>query len=1555
MKNIPCPRLSCALAAAMAVLVLASFCASSAYAANFTWVNSGATNMNDSASWSSISAGTPFSPASGVAYFVGPEVSQPNLTVSATTTGLNFSGSTSYGYDITASNGAVLNLGASGIAFSASSSPLAVNTIDAPINMTASQSWTNTAGGQLVVNGNITSNSAVVLTLSGAGANGLVLNGNSSYSGTTTFGSANNSNIGIGSATAFGTSIIDTTTSKNPSFQSTVPLIGANKIMNNFNVNGSFGIGAGSANIEFGGNLNLGGTSRTITCNSANLTIFSGVISNDGGAGVIFGGVAVSVLGANTYTGPTALGATLVTVSSIGSAATAGGLGQTDLPMTVNFGNGNASGGLIYTGAGETCNRSFTLIGAQGTFTFDMSGTGLLNYTTTLSGTSNTGAGAKNIALQGSTSGTGQWSGNISNGTGTQALQITKNGTGTWILSGSNSYSQATTVNGGVLVMNSANALSGSSNLRLNGGVVGLGGGDFAWGLGTTGSTVEWLGSGGFAAYGANRNVNIGGASATLIWTRSFFVPDGSALILGAAGADHTIIFQNPIQLLYTGVTTPTRTIQVIAGTGGVDANLTGVISNGANTSSLIKSGNGTLQLSATNTYTGTTLVSNGTLILGNNLALQNSAIDTSGTGVISLVGTNPTFGGLADGAGQHALASVITTGYSSVTGITLNPATGLTYSYSGVIANSAAGMTLTKTGAGTQVLSGPNTYSGLTTVSAGVLQFSSANNLGNSSLTNSISLGAATLESTANSYDLGVNRSIALTGAGTILSDLGTLTVSGSITNGANLLTVGGAGNTIISGVIGNGSGALTKSGAGTLTLSNANTYTGVTTLSSGTLNLSNQNAAQFSSMTMGGGTLVFDSSVSGHAFTVAGLAATSSGAGYDIALQDNTSPTPIGVALTVGATTNAYAGVLSGSGSLIKAGSGAQTLSGANSYTGGTTINNGTLKLDFSAAGAPTNNILNSTGTLNMFGGTFSLLGKATTAPIQTLAATTLNAGDSTLVIKTGSSSTSITGSMGAIVRNPGSVLTFSPNTAWTTTSSLTEIVRTTGVTYDGVTYGLPASGQWSYVGAGFVTGATTNARYVQIDSTGQFALASSTANWVAAVGDSTKVYIASANSTMTGSASMYGIYGSSNANVLKNLGGYTLTTNGILNYNTARLTMGSGTVQIGSENDLVLTVSTTGTINMTATIVNNGANTSAVTVNSLSTGNVTLAAANTYSGPTYLDAGTLFLSNQNAVQNSTLTMQGGTVVFDGAVGGSFNAGGLAAVASGAGYDILLTDTSSNPVALSVGSNNANTTYAGVLSGAGSLMKTGSGTLTLSAASNYAGTTTVNAGTLVVSGSLTATSAVSVAAGTLQADGLVNTGATTTVSGTLNGNGTVGTVSVQNGGTLAPGHGPGRLTVTNGLGFSGSGASLSIVINNTTAGTGYSQVKVTGGSVTLNNATLSLTSNFTPTVVIGDLADSSRIYITLGGYSSGTFGNTTSINDPAYGAQANLNYVTASNGSVWAVFYGANSSNGQLSGGSDIALYAIPEPQTWVMLFSGFGVLLGIQRLRLNRVGTR
>jgi len=244
---------------------------------------------------------------------------------------------------------------------------------------------------------------------------------------------------------------------------------------------------------------------------------------------------------------------------------------------------------------------------------------------------------------------------------------------------------------------------------------------------------------------------------------------------------------------------------------------------------------------------------------------------------------------------------------------------------------------------------------------------------------------------------------------------------------NSVNALTV--------SGVISEASAAtsLTKEGAGALILSGASTHTGATTINAGTLNLANRYAAQSSTLTMGGGTaaLVFDSSVAGNAFTLGGLAASTAGAGYDIALRNNAG-TPAAIALTVGGNNaSTYAGVLSGDGSLAKAGIGTLGLSGNNTYTGGTTLTAGQLNIN--AQGADITNSAIGTGMLTINGGTIDAANGAidlsgTTNNAVTIGGSFAFGGSNALNLGTGAAD--ITASR-TITLNGNNPLTFGPAT--------------------------------------------------------------------------------------------------------------------------------------------------------------------------------------------------------------------------------------------------------------------------------------------------------------------------------------------------------------------------------------------------------------------------------------------------------------------------------------------------------------------------------------------
>ena len=142
---------------------------------------------------------------------------------------------------------------------------------------------------------------------------------------------------------------------------------------------------------------------------------------------------------------------------------------------------------------------------------------------------------------------------------------------------------------------------------------------------------------------------------------------------------------------------------------------------------------------------------------------------------------------------------------------------------------------------------------------------------------------------------------------------------------------------------------------------------------------------------------------------------------------------------------------------------------------------------------------------------------------------------------------------------------------------------------------------------------------------------------------------------------------------------------------------------------------------------------------------TGTLTLSGSNTFTGLTLLDNGSLVLIHANALQKSTLDHRASGTLGFGSASATYTLGGLTGT-----RDIALTNNAATPaaIALKVGNNNSSTTYAGILSGSGSLVHVGTGTLILSGANTYSGGTTVSAGTLWVNGT-TGSGNVAVAAG--------------------------------------------------------------------------------------------------------------------------------------------------------------------------------------------------------------
>jgi len=447
-----------------------------------------------------------------------------------------------------------------------------------------------------------------------------------------------------------------------------------------------------------------------------------------------------------------------------------------------------------------------TIGGLSGT---DLSSVSLGSYTLT------TGSNNTNSTYLGAISGTGG---------------VVKTGTGLWALTGINTYTGSTEVSAGELTLSGGSALSDSSAVTVKSGAA----------LTVLASeTIGSLAGGGIVRLNASSILN--------------------------TGSDNT-------STTYSGE---------IIGSGGV-----------------VKSGTGTWTLTGTNTYTGSTEVLAGTLSLsGGGALLDNSAVIVKSGATLSL-SNSETIGSLAGGGNVNLyLSSNLTTGEDKTNTV-----------YSGEISGTGG---VVKTGTGTWTLSGANSYTGSTEVSAGQLILSGGSALSDSSAV-TVNSGAtlAVLES----------------------ETIGSLSGYSSVELAANTLTTGSNNNnTVYSGEI-SGTGGVVKTGTGTWTLSGANSYTGSTVVSAGQLDLHGGSALSDSSA------VTVNSGATLRLFANETIGSLAGGGNVNLNLSSN---------LTTGEdkTNTVYSGAISGTGGVVKTGTGIWTLTGNSTYLGATAVNAGTL----------------------------------------------------------------------------------------------------------------------------------------------------------------------------------------------------------------------------------------------------------------------------------------------------------------------------------------------------------------------------------------------------------------------------------------------------------------------------------------------------------------------------------------------------------------------------------------------------------------------------------
>ena len=321
--------------------------------------------------------------------------------------------------------------------------------------------------------------------------------------------------------------------------------------------------------------------------------------------------------------------------------------------------------------------------------------------------------------------------------------------------------------------------------------------------------SVAGIGNAGANSYlGTNGTINLGASSTagTLLYTGAGETSD-KVINLGGTSGGGTITNNGSGLLKFTSAITAATTAKTFTLSGSGRGEFAGDIGNGSGTVSLTKSGTGIWTLSGTNTYTGGTLVSGGMLQFAKQVSLYNNGTAATWSNSNINVNSGATMAFNIGGAGEFTKANIITLlGLSTATnnGFRTGSILGLDttsgdFTYDTAIANPNAGtnvLGLTKLGINALTLDQANTYTGLTTISAGTVKLGTSGTIASSSGVNLGTVGSqGTLDLTAKSA-FTFNTGQSLDGHGTVNIGTGkTLTVNGTFApgNGAGIAAITG------------------------------------------------------------------------------------------------------------------------------------------------------------------------------------------------------------------------------------------------------------------------------------------------------------------------------------------------------------------------------------------------------------------------------------------------------------------------------------------------------------------------------------------------------------------------------------------------------------------------------------------------------------------------------------------------------------------------------------------------------------------------------------------
>lgn len=606
----------------------------------------------------------------------------------------------------------------------------------------------STGGGTIRVN-----DTATVLEFTGAiagstqlrkeGAGTLVLSGTHTGSGGTRI---YNGTVRAGSTTAIGSGAftLDNTA-------------GVLLDLNGYDNDVAYIIGGGTT----GGTIDLGGATLTINTGAslANAT-YAGIIT--GAGGLIKNGTASSHIQylsscASDYSGVTQITGGVLAINCLGNGGSASSIGSSSADASNLVLNG---GTLQYRGAGGSTDRRFTL-GSSTASTLDASGTGAIVFANTAGLTFSSPNANQTLNLGGTSNHDNVLAAQITdNGTG--VTRLTKADAGTWILTNPNStYTGITTVSGGVL------------------GVGKLSDGGVASSIGASSAAASNL------VIGNGSTLRYTGAGDTT--NRLFTLSSGVTYIESSGTGAIEFTDSGPVTLQGNNLA---RTI-ALGGTNTGNNILAGSIGNaGSGVTSLVKNDSGTWILTGNHSYSGSTNINGGLLVIGNGGTSGSIASDTvNNFGTLGFNRTDTLFFG------------------SEIVG-------------AGAVLQSGTGVT---------VLTGTNLYRGGTTINAGTLQISANTNIGAAS--GNVTFNGGTLRTTAT---FSSNRTMMLTGAGAIFTDGGTNLDLGGVISGAGAFTKAGGGTLVLRAD--NSYGGATVLNDGTLRINgDQSAATGLTTVNNG------------------------------------------------------------------------------------------------------------------------------------------------------------------------------------------------------------------------------------------------------------------------------------------------------------------------------------------------------------------------------------------------------------------------------------------------------------------------------------------------------------------------------------------------------------------------------------------------------------------------------------------------------------------------------------------------------------------------------------------------